>query len=221
VISLWPGLEISFDELDGEAYLVDLGEQGGEIVVNSKRPMSRKRFSIGHELGHWYLRECGFPIVADGVADTQSVERWCDQFAAEMLMPWTWVTRDLDGVSLLPAVDTILRMPQRYRVSKSAMYIRLSELTNFSLFEIVERRSTMHIAARYVAHRSERGLFSGLTEVVTSLSRLTSHKLIESNGYVFAIKIVRDNEMGRRWLVIATGQDSEPDLRRVGDFGVG
>ena len=223
VISLWPKLEMSFDQLDGEAYLIDLGQQGGEIVVNSKRPMTRKRFSIGHELGHWYLRERGFPIVSDKVADTRSVERWCDRFAAEILMPWTWVTQDVQGMSIRPALDVILGMPQRYCVSRNAMYIRLSELTDFSLFEIVERRSRMSIAARYVAHRNHRGLFSGLTEVVSSLSNLTSHKLIESNGCVFAVKNFGKGGVGRRWLVIAAGQDSASCRchRRVSDVGVG
>ena len=210
VVSLWPKLQVSFDELDGEAYLLDLGAHGGEIVVNSKRPVTRMRFSIGHELGHWYLHQHGYPLVPDVDADKRSFERWCDRFAAEMLMPRSWIAGELDGASTLDVLDVVPRLPWRYRVSKSAMYIRLSELGRVSVFECVERGTTMRVAENYCAHTGQRGVFAGLTKAM-SILRCPDRKLIESNGFMFAHRIVRRDPTGRTWLVVAMHQRGKHD----------
>ena len=206
VVALWPKLHVSFDELDGEAYLIDLGAHGGEIVVNSKRPVTRMRFSIGHELGHWYLRQHGYPLVPDVEADKRSFERWCDRFAAEMLMPCNWIADELDGASVLEVLDVLPHLPRRYRVSKSAMYIRLSEISGISVFECVEHGPTIEVSEKHCAHDGDGGVFAGLTQAATSILRRPGAKLVESNGFVFARKIIRRDPTCRTWLVVATRQ---------------
>ena len=52
---LWPGLRISYDDLERPGYLVDLGVLGAEIIVRAADSPVRQRFTVAHELGHWVL----------------------------------------------------------------------------------------------------------------------------------------------------------------------
>src|SRR3712207_2880332 len=82
VVALWPGLEISADDLERPGYLLDLGARGGEIVVRDQDPPTRQRYTIAHELGHWVIREAGAPSREKGytMGSDALIERWCDQF---------------------------------------------------------------------------------------------------------------------------------------------
>src|SRR5580692_7853535 len=53
---LWPGLKISYEDLDGAGYFLDMGREGGEILVRRADVPVRKRYTLAHELGHWVIR---------------------------------------------------------------------------------------------------------------------------------------------------------------------
>ena len=96
------------------------------IAVNAKHPATRQRFSIAHEIGHWVLeREPGThelrPIAARGRAMTM-LERVCDHFAVNLLMPEAWV-RDRISIGM-----TTAELARVFQVSWSAMSARLREL---------------------------------------------------------------------------------------------
>src|SRR5206468_6084969 len=94
VVALWPELRVCESNLDREGYLIDLGRLGAEILVKSDDVPTRRRFTIAHELGHWILRRSEAPGFADA-ASHATLERWCDQFAAGLLMPKEWLLREL------------------------------------------------------------------------------------------------------------------------------
>lgn len=63
------------------------------ITINSNSTLKRKRFSLGHEIGHWQLhRGMDFACLHEDIGNpsdkTKQKEREADRFAANLLMPW-------------------------------------------------------------------------------------------------------------------------------------
>jgi Zn-dependent peptidase ImmA (M78 family) len=114
------------------------------IGVNKNHPLTRKRFTVAHELGHYLLhRYEGFHF--DGVENglqlrfrdeksqegTDVDEREANLFAAELLMPADFIRSDvqkLGTVDLLGDTKKLEEMAKRYKVSSQALTIRLTNL---------------------------------------------------------------------------------------------
>jgi Zn-dependent peptidase ImmA (M78 family) len=107
------------------------------IAVNPAHHSNRQRFTIAHELGHYFLHE-GLEKhvdqnfrVAWRDADSSKAVNWTEiqanRFAAELLMPTSFMLRDLDS---LQSIDrhTVALLASKYVVSPDAMKIRLSQL---------------------------------------------------------------------------------------------
>jgi len=97
-----------------------------EIIVNEKDIHGRRRFTIAHELGHFFLHHCKKTNPQDHVIISyrgarNKIEFEADEFAAELLMPKKHVTRILQEVHL-PYISILAH---RFDVSKSAMRYRL------------------------------------------------------------------------------------------------
>jgi Zn-dependent peptidase ImmA (M78 family) len=96
------------------------------IVVNSRQPSARQRFTVAHELGHYYLRHRRGSFAEPGGASRQ--ERDAERFAANLLMPAAWVlhywtayaANRENRVSILAAL---------FEVSQAALRVRLKELS--------------------------------------------------------------------------------------------
>ena len=203
IVSLWPDLQVSFEELDGEGYFVDLGVRGGQVMINRNRPSVRRRFSVGHELGHWYLKKSGVHFGEGRYFHSPVVERWCDSFAAEMLMPSEWVKRDLLAMPLHDLLEIIPSLPACYQVSRESMYIRLAEIVGINLFEIVQEGSVRRIEKKYRGQVRSLETFSGLGQMVRDLSTGTSANLVKKGGLLFGSKMLFRSRSMCRWLVVA------------------
>ncbi len=98
---------------------------GWVIVLRGSEPRVRQKFSLAHELKHVlddpFIRRL-YPSLGHASA-SERAERVCDYFAACLLMPKRWVTRDWYG-----GRQNIGRLAERYRVSRRAMEVRLSQL---------------------------------------------------------------------------------------------
>ncbi|MEW6105129.1 MAG: ImmA/IrrE family metallo-endopeptidase [Bacillota bacterium] len=120
------GIEIYFEEGIDERVSAVLRRDLGAILVNANKPRVHTRFSIAHELGHWYLHSdsavMGERTVPLAVIN-EALDVEANAFAAEFLMPATAV-RELVrvGVADLPALAA------RFEVSQEAMWYRLNEL---------------------------------------------------------------------------------------------
>ncbi len=62
------------------------------IAVNSRSSPERRRFSIGHELGHWHHHRgrilfCGSKDVENPEDDALNPERHADTFASDLILP--------------------------------------------------------------------------------------------------------------------------------------
>ena len=73
----------------------------------------RHRFSIAHELGHHFLGH------SHGEAESAEIE--ANVFAGELVIPRSWLTRDLkQGL-------TVAELVQRYQVSREVVFIAAKE----------------------------------------------------------------------------------------------
>jgi Zn-dependent peptidase ImmA (M78 family) len=111
------------------------------IGVNSAESPVRQRFTIAHELGHLQLHP-GRPVIVDKLVrvnlrggertfTTQREEREANRFAAELLMPATFVREAAEGVARsLPSSNEgfAKRMAETFDVSQQAMQYRLVNL---------------------------------------------------------------------------------------------
>lgn len=103
------------------------------IGVNSSEPPVRQRFTIAHELGHFFLHPKKDAFVdyrdnAKGVMRTPR-EKQANMFAAALLMPRQILIKDsraiaIDGFS----EDELSTLAKRYDVSEEAMRFRLINL---------------------------------------------------------------------------------------------
>ena len=117
-------------EIDGFCFYTADGSP--QIVVNDNTniPEYRKRWTITHEIGHVRYREeqaiCWYEN--EYISTNHEVERWCDMFAAKILMPSTDVTHIYDSLRIYSYRQKLSSMAVIFNVSKQAMGIRLKEL---------------------------------------------------------------------------------------------
>lgn len=104
----------------------------GVILVHADRPESRKRFTIGHELGH-YLNPWHKPTSSEGFRCNKDdlnarrhkpgnraaqMEVEANVFAAELLMPRKLISRAIRGIDL--NLDLIFTLADEFAVSREA-----------------------------------------------------------------------------------------------------
>ena len=107
------------------------------IAVNPAHHINRQRFTIAHELGHYFFHEgLGEHVdenfrVAWRNADSSKAVNWIEieanRFAAELLMPTRFLKRDLNSCQNIDK-RTVALLAKKYIVSPEAMKIRLSQL---------------------------------------------------------------------------------------------
>ncbi len=132
VLAVWKNLSVVEEDLDGSGYLLPLGRLGAEIVINRNDREERRRFTIAHELGHWVLglvceKKYGEFQQPPGVARV-ALEKWCDAFATNLLMPADLVSSWLPALDQPLLIDAILRASEVFGVSEEAFFIRVWEL---------------------------------------------------------------------------------------------
>src|SRR5579862_1545802 len=127
IIELWPELKLTFDAIDGDGYLLDLGKLGGEIIVNATKRTTRRRYTVAHELGHWYLNTIGISVDPD---KHDIVEIWCNAFAACLLIPNESIIEltDWNNVSIQKLIDKAHSLEVSFR----ALVRRVLETSSYS-----------------------------------------------------------------------------------------
>ena len=128
------GLRLSDDDprfsLDSEI----VPEADGRVVlrVNSGRPETRQRFSIGHELGHTLFPDYQLAVRCRKARErtwadpNDLLETLCDVAASELLFPIPWFADRIANLSLSAA--NIAALANEYKASRDATVRRLVEL---------------------------------------------------------------------------------------------
>ena len=159
VSRLWPKFAVAQEDLDREGYLLTFGTQGAEIVLKQDDPLARKRFTWAHELGHWVLARIRDGLTLFGPEPVTRVslgeirdswdERWCDRFAANLLMPSS------DLINFLAAramhADVLINGNSQFAVSREAYLSRVVELTAISVIEVSQTGGRDRVHRRYVS----------------------------------------------------------------------
>lgn len=101
------------------------------ILLWSSPAETRRRFTLGHELGHLVLSDPRvFRMVQLELGDEGlQVERLCDAFSAELLMPRRWVARRYDGSE--EGFDVLHDLTHEAGVSFSAGFIHLASVLHW------------------------------------------------------------------------------------------
>ncbi len=119
---------LDFDGIDG---LIQKNNGRVEIVLNPTTPITRKRFTFAHELGHYFLGHLTdeAPCFRDNrqsydLYHFDPQETQANNFAAALLMPEDKINdlilnRDVTSIPLLAKI---------FNVSEQAMRIRLKNL---------------------------------------------------------------------------------------------
>jgi hypothetical protein len=104
------------------------------IVVNSKHTSKRKRFTIAHELGHYFIQNKPSHCFAHRDSGNYSLEeRYANNFASALLMPEDEIIRKVGNfkkskIGDLPDSELINYIAGEFDVSQSAAAIRLKKL---------------------------------------------------------------------------------------------
>lgn len=110
-------------------------EADGRLVlkVNRDRPLSRQRFSIGHEIGHTLFPEfqqsghCRKAKDRAWANPDDLIESLCDAAASEILFPLPWFADRIAQLSL--SACALAELAREYKASREATVRRFAELT--------------------------------------------------------------------------------------------
>lgn len=103
------------------------------MAINSKDSEVRQRFTVAHELGHFFLHTQKDTFVEFRNNNTQTSrslkEIQANQFAAALLMPRKNLLKDIAVYRETGITDeVILTLAERYQVSEKSMNYRLQNL---------------------------------------------------------------------------------------------
>lgn len=131
-IAYTTGAKVKIRPLDGcEARIVGAGDKA-VITVSDRSGWERRRFSIGHELGHWkHHRGKAFSCRPEDISsareyDPHDPERVADRFAADLLLPGFLFRPLADRLGRM-TLDSADELAKAFSVSLTAAAIRLVE----------------------------------------------------------------------------------------------
>lgn len=132
------GTSIQYQPLDGAEARIVAKDGRGIITINSNEKLKeRKKFSIGHELGHFLLHckdtpefSCSRKDMTDWFAKHRANNREMEanEFSIELLIPEKLAKPLVDARS--PSVEAIEELASTFGMSLSASALRYPELCN-------------------------------------------------------------------------------------------
>lgn len=125
------GAQVRYRPLDGcEARIVGCGDRA-IITVNERSSPRRRRFSLGHEIGHWCHHRgrclvCRADEIDQGRDNKSLIEKTADRYAANLLMP-PYLLRSVLAQQKRLTFQTIADVANRFRVSRISAAIQIIE----------------------------------------------------------------------------------------------
>ncbi|MGH7298143.1 MAG: ImmA/IrrE family metallo-endopeptidase, partial [Polyangiaceae bacterium] len=119
-----------------------LRDEGGtlHVVLSTGLSRTRRRFTLAHELGHAILALRSSNMVREG----RDLERFCDAFAGETLLPGHLLAR----LELPITASAIVNTARQFDASIQATAIRLyDKQRNFSAFAVADRKVAWSVGA--------------------------------------------------------------------------
>jgi len=128
------------------------------IVVNTRDDPRARAFTLIHELGHLYLSALGEPEGPD-------TERWCDEFAGQVLMPLGWIERMFASLHTRPSIAAVDEIALTFGVTPRAAAVRLARTEIWS-------QEAVSSVLEQIAEREPRERGSGGNYYLTQIGRL-------------------------------------------------
>ena len=133
------GVKLVYDDLDDDVSGFLVKKKGKVfLAVNSNHHPNRQRFSIAHELGHYFLHLNSTSEVfidktvyyrnVDSSSGKYQQEIEANAFAADLLMPKSMLEKELEKLGEELTDMDIYRLANRFGVSQQAMELRLQNL---------------------------------------------------------------------------------------------
>jgi Zn-dependent peptidase ImmA (M78 family) len=117
-----------------DGYLMCANGVWGIMINGSIKSRARKRFTIAHELGHYYIsrhdegnHQCFRKDIGAVDPSARQDEREANEFAVELLMPNDFFRSDMHGRSI--NLDTINWLATRYGTSMTSTAIRYAHFS--------------------------------------------------------------------------------------------
>jgi hypothetical protein len=127
------GCQVRYRSLDGcEACILGAGDRA-IITITTRTIKARRRFSLGHELGHWHYHRgrssiCRPDDIGNQTHSPLHPERIADNYAADLLLPRYLFEPRLIGAAR-PSFATVEQLATQFRTSITATALRFVEFT--------------------------------------------------------------------------------------------
>ena len=93
------------------------------VFINGSDSKSAQMFTLAHELAHLWLGQSALSDVDASKTSDNAVETWCNQMAAELLVPMATFRAEL--LANEPVHETLSRLARRFKVSTLVVLRRL------------------------------------------------------------------------------------------------
>jgi Zn-dependent peptidase ImmA (M78 family) len=95
------------------------------VFINGADSKAAQMFTLAHELAHLWLGQSALSDVSADETSGNAIETWCNQVAAELLVPMDVFLGEL--VADEPAHDALSRLARRFKVSTLVVLRRLAD----------------------------------------------------------------------------------------------